>query len=102
MLAMSFTVSVIRSMIDLSLSITASSKSVAGLTGLQATGSMAETSLRELKPFEAVQFFLNALLQVLSSLLAGPDPTPFLHQQFPVLAVGLEVERGDNPVTGQH
>ena len=26
------------------------------------------------------------------------DPVPFLHQQFPVLAVGLEIERGDDVV----
>ena len=35
-------------------------------------------------------------------LRAVADPGPLLHQQFPVLAVGLEVERCDDAVADQH
>ena len=61
-------------------------------------------SFRELKPLEAVQFFLDAALEVLSRapLRGSADPAPFLHQQFAALAVGLEVDGGDDVVTSKN
>src|SRR6476659_7798830 len=63
----------------------------------------ASSLLRELKPLETMQLFLDAALVVLArrprSALA--DPAPFLHQQFLVLAVGLEVDGGDDVAADQ-
>src|SRR5262245_17060045 len=57
-----------------------------------------ESLFRQLKPFKAVQLFLDAALVVLAAPLrrALADPAPFLHQQLPVLAVGLEVNGGND------
>ena len=54
-------------------------------------------SLRQLKPLEAVQRFLDTAFQVLAraALRAVADPIPFLQQQFSAFAIGLEIERGD-------
>src|SRR4051794_40917312 len=61
-------------------------------------------SLRELKGLEAVQLFLDATLELAASapLFAVADPAPLLHQQFSVLAIGLEIECGDDVVADQH
>jgi len=45
---------------------------------LTTDAALRQRSLRELKAFEAVQFFLDAPLQQAARLLA--DPGPFLHQ----------------------
>src|SRR3954465_13864511 len=60
--------------------------------------------LRQLKPFEAVQFFLDAALVFLAGAARGTlaDPIPFLHQQFFGLTVGLEVDGGDDVLTDQY
>src|ERR1700730_320414 len=57
-------------------------------------------SISELKTLEAVQFFLDAALQFLARPLA--NPIPFLQQQFSVLAVGLQIDRGDDIISHQH
>src|SRR6266404_6709005 len=61
-------------------------------------------SLRQLKPLEAVQRFLDAALKILAraALRAVADPIPFLQQQFSASAIGLEIERGDDVVADQH
>src|SRR5437879_1569134 len=74
------------------------------LTNPTAPGSWTETSLRQLKPLETVELVLDAALVVLAR---GPrralaDPAPFLHQQFLVLAVGLEVDGGDDVFADQN
>jgi len=49
-----------------------------------------------------VQFFLDAALEILASALwRRADPVPFLHQEFARLAVGLQVDRGDDVIAGQ-
>src|SRR3954469_14826216 len=61
-------------------------------------------SLRQLKPLEPVERFLDAALELIApaprSALA--DPAPFLHQQLFVLAVGLQIDGGDDLVTDEH
>jgi|GEM_PF-5363467 len=60
-------------------------------------------SLRELKPLEPVQLFLDAALQILARApRRGVDPTPFLHQQFAALAVGLQIDGGDDVFAHQN
>src|ERR1700757_458751 len=63
-------------------------------------------SLAELKPLEATEFLLDPALQILARValrgLARADPAPFLQQQFPVLPVGLQIDRGDDVVADQH
>src|ERR1700694_3793599 len=61
-------------------------------------------SLRQLKPFEAVQLLLDAAFEVLAraATRTSADPAPFLQQQFLPLAIGLEIERGDNVVADQN
>ena len=61
------------------------------------------TSLRELKALEAVQLVLDPAPQILASALggAGTDPVPFLQKQFSLLAIGLQLERGDDIVADQ-
>src|ERR1700731_1830521 len=61
-------------------------------------------SLPELKPLEPVQLLLNAALQPLARAprRAGAEPAPFLQQQFLVLAVGFQIERGDDVDPRQH
>src|SRR4030088_2450735 len=51
-----------------------------------------------------MQLLLDAALQVLARvpLRAVADPAPFLHQQFAALAIGLEVEGGDDVVADQN
>src|SRR5207244_8629725 len=58
---------------------------------------------RELKPLETIQLFLDAALVVLarSPRRALADPAPFLHQEFPVLAVGLQIDGGDDVFADQ-
>src|SRR5437016_2769846 len=62
-------------------------------------------SIRQLKPLEAIELFLDPALQILARLafrgLAPADPGPLLHQEFPVLPVGLEIERGDDVLADQ-
>src|SRR5258705_13737745 len=67
-------------------------------------GSRMDALLRQLKPLETIQFFLDSALEVLAQAPRGAlaDPAPFLHQQFPVLAVGLEVDGGDDVLADQH
>src|SRR5450631_3663670 len=60
-------------------------------------------SLRELKPLEPVQLFLDAALQILARApRRGVDPAPFLHQQFAALAVGLQIDGGDDVFAHQN
>jgi len=69
-------------------------------------------SLRELKSLEAVQLLLDPPLEILARRLrpsfgpsfgrAGADPIPFLQQQFSILAIGLQVEGGDDVVADQN
>ena len=61
-------------------------------------------SLRQLKPLEAIEFFLDPALVLLARSLrrAPADPVPFLHQQLLVLAIGLEVDGGDDVLAHQH
>src|SRR5216684_6349014 len=60
-------------------------------------------SLRELKPLEPVQLFLDSALQILARApRRGVDPAPFLHQQFAALAVGLQIDGGDDVFTHQN
>src|SRR4051812_24457339 len=101
---MSFIVSLNFSMIDLFLAMTAPSNPVVR-TNRPGVGRFPNGSLlRQLKPLEAIEFFLDAALVILAGTARGPlaDPVPFLHQQFPVLAVGLEIEGGDNVLPHQH
>src|SRR6476661_2838093 len=60
-------------------------------------------SLRQLKSFKSIQLFLDSALEILARALcrALADPTPFLHQQFLVLAVGLEIDRRDDVFADQ-
>ena len=62
------------------------------------------TSLLKLKPLEAVQLLLDAALQLLARAAFGAlaDPAPFLHQQFAVLSIGLQIECGDDVLARQH
>src|SRR3954462_2622970 len=55
-------------------------------------------SLRQLKLFEAMQLLLDATLVFLAGAAgrALADPAPFLHQEFLCLAVGLEIDSGDD------
>src|ERR1700747_2006578 len=66
---------------------------------------MARRSIRQLKPLEAVQLFLAAALQggagFAPSALAFAHPVPFLHQEFFVLPVSLQIERGDDVLANQ-
>jgi hypothetical protein len=60
-------------------------------------------SLAELKTLEAVQFLFDSPLQLLARALHGATyPIPFLQKQFFLLAVGLEIERGDDLVAHQN
>jgi hypothetical protein len=63
----------------------------------------AAPSFRELKTLEAVQLFLDSAPEVFSRAFgcSPADPVPFLHKQFAVLAIGLQIERGDDLVTDQ-
>src|SRR2546430_6679103 len=58
------------------------------------------TTLFRSEPLEAVQLLLDAALQCRPRLafgaLALADPIPFLHQQFLVLPVGLQIDGCDN------
>src|SRR5947209_2523939 len=54
----------------------------------------------ELKALEGVQYLLDAALEVLAR--AFDDPVPLLLQQRGALAVGLEVDRGDDVLTRKH
>src|SRR6266487_4506469 len=69
----------------------------------QPSGGGFRISLRQLKPLKAIQFFLDAALVVLarSPRRALADPAPFLHQQFLVLAVGLQIDRGNDVLPHQ-
>src|SRR5882672_5055710 len=62
-------------------------------------------SIRQLKPLETIEFLLDPALQILARLafrgLALADPGPLLHQELPVLPVGLEIERGDDVAADQ-
>ena len=55
---------------------------------------MKTTSIRELEALEAIEFLLDAALQVLPSTTPGTlaDPTPFLHQQFSLLTISLQID----------
>src|SRR5258708_32598373 len=63
-------------------------------------------SIRQLKPLEAIKLLLDPALQILARLafrgLAPADPGPLLHQELPVLPVGLEIERGDDVAADQN
>src|ERR1700742_4992481 len=98
---MSFTVSVIFSRIDLSLPM---SPSRDWLSRANRGGGGWFPSLRQLKPLEPMQLFLDSSLEVLACARArtGADPAPLLHQQFPVFAVGFDIERGDDVLARQH
>src|SRR5438045_3760621 len=63
-----------------------------------------QNSLRQLKPLEAIELFLDAALVVLAHTARGAlaDPVPLLHQQFLVLAVGLEIDGGNDVFADQH
>src|SRR3954465_11650407 len=54
-------------------------------------------SVRELKPLEPMQLLLDAGFK---SLPGAPrrttDPVPILHKQLAILAIGFEIERGDD------
>src|SRR5260370_2901177 len=67
--------------------------------------SAGRNSLRQLKPLESVQFFLDAALQFLARVafraLALADPIPFLQQELLVRPVGLEIERRDDVLSDQ-
>src|SRR5579863_5493218 len=57
----------------------------------------------ELKALEPMQFVLDLALQLPArALRGGTDPIPFLQQQFSVLPVGLEIERGHDSVPDQN
>jgi len=51
-----------------------------------------------------MQFLLDAPLEAATHPFrgAGPHPAPFLHQEFPVPAVGLEIDRRDDLLADQH
>src|SRR5262245_36677182 len=57
-------------------------------------------SFRELKLLEAVQFLLDATLQAHAPAVA--DPAPFLHQQFLLLTIRLQVDGGDDVVADEN
>src|SRR3954468_23690165 len=68
-------------------------------------GSRTDALLRQLKPLETMQFLLDAALVVLALGAAActlADPAPFLHQEFLVLAVGLQIDGGDDVFANQH
>src|SRR5947209_16098223 len=54
----------------------------------------------ELKALEAVQFLLDAALEVLARGVA--DPAPCLHQHLAARAGGLEADRGDDVLPHKH
>src|ERR1700730_4994947 len=51
-----------------------------------------------------MQFFLDQVFQALPRTPLRPlaDPAPLLQQQFFLLAIGLEIERGDDALACQH
>src|SRR5262245_22235434 len=63
-------------------------------------------SVCQLKPLKAIELLLDAALELLAHLalrpLAGADPVPLLHEQLLVLAVGLQIECGDNLIVDQN
>src|SRR5882757_7364231 len=101
---MSFTVSVNFSRIVFSLAMTPPSHSVVANQPAGRSQVPKGNSLRQLKPLEAIELFLDAALVFLARRPCGAlaDPTPFLHQQFLVLAVGLEIDGGDDVRAYQH
>src|ERR1700744_3264685 len=63
----------------------------------------AHPSRPKLKTLEAMQLFFDPPLQFLARAFGGgTDPIPFLQQQFPLLTIGLEIERGDNLISDQN
>src|ERR1700730_9168596 len=61
-------------------------------------------SLRKLKALAAIELFLDDALEVLARAADFPlaDPAPFLHQEFLVRPIGLQINRGDDLATDQH
>src|ERR1700754_4844272 len=63
-------------------------------------------SVCQLKPLKAIELILDTALELLACLalrrLAGADPAPLLHEQLPVLAVGLEVKCGYDLIVDQN
>src|SRR5579872_1270941 len=62
-----------------------------------------QISLPQLKPLEAVQFVFDPPFQLFArAAVAAPcrstDPGPLLHEEFSVLPVGLQVQRGHDLV----
>ena len=89
--------------IDLSLSMTPSGMPLSELTGgLRVPLRTPLTPPAETARSGASSSSMLRFSSLRAALPAVADPGPFLHQQLPALAVGLQIDRGDDAVADQH